>query len=43
MLQLYPGLPVRAGLLWTEGPKLMELPEALMESHLHEASHKNVS
>jgi ATP-dependent helicase/nuclease subunit A len=42
MLQLYPGLPVRAGLLWTEGPKLMEVPEALMESHLQGFSQERV-
>jgi ATP-dependent helicase/nuclease subunit A len=34
MLQLFPDKAVRAALLWTEGPKIMELPEALMESCL---------
>jgi len=28
---LYPGRPVRCALLWTDGPRLMELPEALLE------------
>jgi ATP-dependent helicase/nuclease subunit A len=34
MLELFPGRAVRAALLWTEGPKLMELPVSFMESHL---------
>lgn len=34
MVQLFPGKTVRAALLWTEGPKIMELPETLMESSL---------
>jgi ATP-dependent helicase/nuclease subunit A len=34
MLELFPGRAVRAALLWTEGPRLMELPEAVMEHHL---------
>lgn len=32
--QIYPGTRVRAALLWTEGPFLMELPENLMEAAL---------
>jgi ATP-dependent helicase/nuclease subunit A len=34
MLDVFPGRAVRAALLWTEGPNLMELPESLMEAHL---------
>jgi ATP-dependent helicase/nuclease subunit A len=34
MLQLFPCRAVRAALLWTEGPKMMELPVALMETCL---------
>jgi ATP-dependent helicase/nuclease subunit A len=34
MLDVFPGRAVRAALLWTEGPSLMELPESLMEAHL---------
>lgn len=34
MLQLFPDKAVRAALLWTEGPTLMELTETLMDSHL---------
>ena len=43
LLELYPERPVRAALLWTEGPRLMELPERLMEAHLLQASHIPVS
>jgi ATP-dependent helicase/nuclease subunit A len=28
---LYPGRPVRCALLWTDGPRLMELPESLLD------------
>jgi len=28
--QIFPNLPVRAFLLWTDGPKCMELPDELM-------------
>jgi ATP-dependent helicase/nuclease subunit A len=34
MLQLFPDKIVRAALLWTEGPKLMELPVELLDSSL---------
>lgn len=29
---IYPGLPVRAALLWTDGPTLMELPAAALDA-----------
>jgi ATP-dependent helicase/nuclease subunit A len=29
--QIYPGLRVRCVLLWTDGPRLMELPDAVLE------------
>ena len=34
MAQLYPDKAIRAALLWTEGPRLMELPAAVMEAAL---------
>jgi len=34
---LYPDRPVRAALIWTEVPDLMELSEALMDRALAEA------
>jgi ATP-dependent helicase/nuclease subunit A len=34
LLPLYPGRPVRAGLLFTEAPRLIELPEKLMMAAL---------
>jgi ATP-dependent helicase/nuclease subunit A len=34
MAQLYPDKAIRAALLWTEGPGLMELPAAVMEAAL---------
>jgi ATP-dependent helicase/nuclease subunit A len=34
MAQLYPHRAIRAALLWTEGPKLMELPAIVMEGAL---------
>ena len=33
---LYPGLPVRAFLVWTAGPSVVELPPALLEATLDE-------
>jgi ATP-dependent helicase/nuclease subunit A len=36
MLLLYPERAVRAGLLWTEGPRLMELPAILLDRSLDE-------
>jgi ATP-dependent helicase/nuclease subunit A len=32
--QLYPGKPVRAALVWTEGPDLMELSSAALDQAL---------
>ena len=32
--QLYPGRDVRAALIWTDGPDLMELPAALLDEAL---------
>ncbi len=34
---LYPKKRVRAALLWTDGPRLMELPEALLDGALRTA------
>ena len=31
VLQMFPGRAVRAALLWTEGPKLMEFPPNMLE------------
>ena len=31
--QLYPGRPVRAALLWTEAPRLDEVPAHLLDRH----------
>lgn len=31
--QIYPGKRVRAALLWTDGPKIMEIPAALLDAH----------
>ena len=31
--RIYPHHRVRAALLWTEGPALMELPEAMLAAH----------
>ncbi|MFD2264035.1 double-strand break repair helicase AddA [Lacibacterium aquatile] len=36
LARLYPGLPVRCALLWTDGPFLMELPEDRLEAALRE-------
>jgi ATP-dependent helicase/nuclease subunit A len=35
--RLYPGRPVRAALLWTETPELMEIPPAALEQALESA------
>lgn len=34
---LHPGKPVRCALLWTDGPRLMELPDALLDAVLKRA------
>jgi ATP-dependent helicase/nuclease subunit A len=34
--QIYPGKPVRAALLWTDGPRLMPIPGHLIESAIKE-------
>lgn len=31
--QLFPGRPVRCALLWTAGPRLMPIPDALLQDH----------
>ncbi|MDH3236207.1 MAG: PD-(D/E)XK nuclease family protein, partial [Alphaproteobacteria bacterium] len=31
--QVYPGRPVRAALLWTDGPRLMMLPDSVLDGH----------
>ncbi|MEN3953328.1 double-strand break repair helicase AddA [Iodidimonas sp. SYSU 1G8] len=31
--RIYPGRPVRCALLWTDGPSLMTLPDALLDPH----------
>jgi len=36
--KLYPDRPVRAALVWTEVPDLMELSEALLDRALEEAT-----
>ena len=38
LLQLYPGRRVRAALLWTEVPRLDEVPTALLERHALDAA-----
>jgi ATP-dependent helicase/nuclease subunit A len=32
LAQLFPGRKLRAALLWTDGPKLMEIPEAMLDA-----------
>ena len=34
---VYPGRQVRAALLWTDGPRLMEVPAALLDAALMRA------
>ncbi|HLI10942.1 MAG TPA: double-strand break repair helicase AddA [Alphaproteobacteria bacterium] len=31
--KIYPGRPVRCALLWTDGPRLMPLPDTLLDAH----------
>ena len=31
--RIYPGLHVRAAILWTDGPRIMEIPRAMLEEH----------
>ncbi len=31
LAEIYPGKPVRAALLWTDGPRLMEIPRAIID------------
>jgi ATP-dependent helicase/nuclease subunit A len=33
--RIFPGLRVRAAILWTDGPRIMEIPQALLESYQH--------
>jgi ATP-dependent helicase/nuclease subunit A len=35
---LHPGRPVRCALLWTDGPRLMELPGEMLDAALAKAS-----
>jgi ATP-dependent helicase/nuclease subunit A len=32
---IFPALPVKAFLLWTDGARIMEIPQALLEAHAH--------
>lgn len=32
LARIYPDKPIRSALLWTEGPRLMEIPEALLKA-----------
>ncbi len=34
LTRIYPGRPVRCALLWTDGPRLMELPAVLLDKAL---------
>jgi ATP-dependent helicase/nuclease subunit A len=34
---IYPDRPVRGFLLWTDGPRLMEMPAALLDAALNPA------
>ena len=36
MSEIYPGRKIRAGLLWTDGPRLMEVPEAMIQSYIRQ-------
>ena len=38
LVKLYPGRRVRAGLLWTEVPRLDEVPAALLDRHAPDAA-----
>ena len=38
LVKLYPGRRVRAGLLWTEVPRLDEVPPALLDRHAPDAA-----
>ena len=31
--EIYPGMPVRAALLWTEVPQIMEIPQAILDTY----------
>ncbi len=31
--EIYPGKPVRAALLWTEVPQIMEIPQAILDTY----------
>ena len=30
---IFPGLEIRAALLWTDGARIMEIPQALLDAH----------
>jgi ATP-dependent helicase/nuclease subunit A len=36
---LYPGREVRAALVWTEGPNLIEVPAAMLDAALSRVAH----
>ena len=36
MSEIYPGKKIRAGLLWTDGPRLMEIPDAVIQSYIRQ-------
>jgi ATP-dependent helicase/nuclease subunit A len=41
LAKLYPELPIRAALLWTETPELMEVPASALDMQLHPVSQRN--
>lgn len=34
--EIYPAKKIRAGLLWTDGPRLMEIPDSVIQSHIRQ-------
>jgi ATP-dependent helicase/nuclease subunit A len=36
LAEIYPGKRIRAALLWTDGPRLMEIPDALIQSYIRQ-------
>ena len=33
--RIFPGLSVRAAILWTDGPRIMEIPQAILDAYQH--------
>ena len=33
--RIFPGRPVRAAILWTDGPRIMEIPQAALDDYQH--------